>query len=88
MKTSWKDLDIKEKRLYIVEMVIVAIGLVCTFADFSGRCEHADIGWMLCVAVMLAIECKRSWKGNRNMAILMIVAGVVMLVSGFAGKLI
>ena len=43
---------------------------------------------LFAIAAVLAIECKQKWNTNRKLAILEIVGGIIMLVSGIGSMFI
>ena len=88
MKSNWKDMSKKEKALFFVYCILAIIGVVAAVADVSSKWAHADLIWMITVAIVLAIECTQNWNKNRKYAILEAIGGVIMLVCGIAGKFI
>ena len=88
MKSNWNDMDKKEKGLFVVYCILALIGAVAAAVGRNSGWEHANLVWMLAVAVVLAIECKMNWNKNRKLAILEIIGGVIMLVCGIGEKFI
>ena len=86
MNTNWKDMTKQEKMRTIVCTIISFIGAGFAIADMSGSWEHADIGWMIAVALLLVVECKENWKKNRKLAILELIGGIVMIACTIGGK--
>lgn len=86
MKSNWKDMDKKEKGLFFVYCILALIAVIAAVTDVSGKWEHADLIWMITVAIVLVFECAMNWNKNRKLAILEAVGTIIMLVSGLADK--
>lgn len=88
MKSSWNDMNKKEKAIFIVYCIISVIGAIAAVIDLTGKWEHADIFWMVSVSVLLVIDCAQNWNKNRKLAIIEVIGGIIMLVSSIGNKLI
>lgn len=88
MKTSWKDMNKKEKVIYVVYCIIAFIGTAAAVVDMMGKWAHADVVWMIAIAIACMIDCLQNWNHRRKIAILEAVAGILVLVCGIAGKLL
>ena len=78
----------QEKIIFFVYCIVALIGIVFAVVDYCGWWEHADLFWMLTVALVLVVECAQNWKKNRKLAILEIIGGIIMLVCGIGEKLL
>ena len=88
MNTNWKEMSKQEKVLFFAYVIIGAIGFAFAVADMYGGRKNADLGWLVCVVVVVAMECAQNWKENRKRAIVEIVGGVIVVIACLGNKLL
>lgn len=87
MKTKWNEMPVKDKILFLIQMILLAIIIVLYVLKFGGIVEHINSIVLPLIGINISISAFQEWNEDRDVAsihsILAVLAFIITMAIWF-----
>ena len=83
MKKKWEERTTLSKACFVCEAIIAVEMIIVLFLQICDVLENAHTIQNISLSLFVFLQAVENWKENRNIAIISIVAGIILLITTF-----